>query len=209
MKIAARCDAAFKKAVLLACYDALAGVGFSRFRKEAVDWPLGGGFHCWVGLNTGLERTYLEINPFVGVHVVPIMKFYTRLEGRNYSRSVATYALHMGELTPDEPAFRFIPDAEIGEEAARLARLYAGAGLAYARSIATYENLLPLLRERVEMLGAYPERVACCLYLMGRKDESRAFTEGFLQRKRSYFEGFAVPFLKMLDEEGRSASARR
>lgn len=208
MKIAARCDAAFKQAVLLACYDALAGVGFSRFRKEAVDWPLGGGFHCWVGLNTGLERAYLEINPFVGAHVVPIMKLYTRLEGRSYSRSVATYAIHMGELTPDEPAFRFTPDADIDEEAARLARLYAGAGLAYARSIATYEYLLPLLRERVEMLGAYPERVACCLYLMGKIDEARAFTEEFLQRKRNYFEGFAVPFLKMLDEEGRSGSAR-
>ena len=212
MKIAARCDAAFKQAVLLACYDALAGVGFSRFRKEEVDWPLGGGFHCWVGLNTGLEPMHLDINPFVGVHVVPVERMWTALRiGRyasKYSRSVATYALHMGELTPDEPAFRFIPDAEIGEEAARLARLYAGAGLAYARSIATYENLLPLLRERVEMLGAYPERVACCLYLMGRKEEARVFTEEFLQRKRSYFEDFAVPFLRMLDEEGQSGSAR-
>jgi hypothetical protein len=57
---------------------------------------------------------------------------------------------------------------------------------------------LPLLQERIEMLGAYPERVACCLYLMGRKDEARAFVEDFLPKNRDYFEGFAVPFLKKL-----------
>ncbi len=191
------CDAAFKQAVLLKCYDALEVEGFTRYRKQDVDWPMEHGFHCWVGLNTGLEKEHLDINPFVGVHVVPIMKLYTSLEGRKYSRSTATYAVHMGELTPKEQAFRFTRQTDVAEEAARLARLYADVGLSYALSIGTYELLLPLLRDRVPMLGAYPERVASCLHLMGRKDEARSFVEEFLKEHRDYFEGFAVPFLKM------------
>lgn len=206
--MAEQCNAEFKKAVLLRCYDALSQAGFARFRKEAVDWPLEGGFHCWVGLNTGLEASHLDINPFVGVHVVPIMKLYTRLEGRAYDRSIATYAIHMGELTPEEPMLRFTRETDVDAEAVRLARLYATAGLEYAKSIATYERLLPLLQSRVDMLGAYPERVACCLYLMGKRDEARVFTEDFLSRKPSYFGDFAVPFLKMLKAEGQSLSER-
>lgn len=194
------CDAAFKQAVLLKCYDALEAEGFTRFRKQDVDWPMEHGFHCWVGLNTGLEKEHLDINPFVGVHVVPIMKLYTSLEGRKYSRSTATYAVHMGKLAPKERAFRFTRETDIAAEAARLASLYADVGLSYALSIGTYELLLPLLRDRVPMLGAYPERVASCLYLLGRKDEARSFVKEFLKEHRDYFEGFAIPFLKMLND---------
>jgi hypothetical protein len=193
------CDAAFKQAVLLKCYEALEAEGFTRYRKQDVDWPMENGFHCWVGLNTGLEKEYLDINPFVGVHVVPIMKLYTFLEGRKYSRSTSTYAVHMGELVPKEQAFLFTRETDVAAQAARLARLYLDAGLSYALSIGTYERLLPLLQERVPMLGAYPERVASCLYLMGRKEEARLFVEEFLQDHRDYFEGFAVPFLRFLN----------
>jgi len=193
-----RCDAVYKQAVLLKCYDALAAAGFTRYRKEDVDWPLENGFHCWVGLNTALYAEYVQINPFVGVHVVPIMKLYTALEGRKYSRSIATYAMHMGLIAPHEPVFKFTRQIDIDAEATRMARLYAGPGLAYAKSIATYENLLPLLQDRVPMLGAYPERVAACLYLMGRKHEAQSFVENFLQSNRDYFEGFAVPFLELV-----------
>jgi len=192
------CDTAFQREVLLKCFDALEAVGFTRYRKDGVDWPMQPGFHCWVGLNTSLEEEHLDINPFVGVHVVPVMKLYTSLEGRKYSRSTATYALHMGNLAPKEPLVRFTPQADVAAEASRLARLYADVGLSYALSIGSYDRLLPLLRERVSMLGAYPERVASCLYLMGRKEEARSFVEGFLQDNPDYFEGFAVPFLKML-----------
>jgi len=197
------CDAAFKKAVLLKCYEALEAEGFTRYRKQDVDWPMENGFHCWVGLNTGLEREYLDINPFVGIHVVPIEKLWAKTKtGKypgTYRRSVATYAVHMGELVPREPIFRFTLQTDVAAQAARLARLYSDAGLSYALSIGTYERLLPLLQERVPMLGAYPERVASCLYLMGRKEEARLFVEEFLQDHRDYFEGFAVPFLRILD----------
>jgi hypothetical protein len=195
------CDAKFKQHVLLKCYEALAVAGFTRYRKEDIDWPLDKVFHGWVGLNTGLYDEYVAINPFVGIHAVPLMKLYTVLEGRKYSRNIATYALHIGELAPKVPVFEFTRETNIDEEAARLAQLYVDVGLPYSKSIASYEVLLPLLQERIPMLGAYPERVASCLYLMGRKEDARTFTEDFLMQKSDYFKGFAVPFLKKLSEE--------
>lgn len=202
MSASEHCNAAYKRTVLLACYDALEAVGFTRYRKEAVDWPLGNGFHCWVGLNSGVEQEHVSVNPFVGLHVVPIEKLWASTKiGKypgKYSRSTATYAVHMGTLTPHEPVFEFTSQINVEAEAARLAHLYATTGLRYAESIASYEQLLPLLEERLPMLGAYPERVASCLYLMGRKDEARVFVEEFLKEHRDYFEGFAIPFLKLL-----------
>lgn len=195
------CDAKFKQHVLLKCYEALAAAGFTRYRKEDVDWPLDGGFHCWVGLNTGLYDERVEINPFIGIHVVQIMRLYTALEGRKYSRSISTYALHMGEVSPREQAVEFTRDTDVEKQAARLAQLCLKVGLPYAKSIASYEVLLPLLQARVPMLGGYPERVASCLYLMGRKEEAQTFTEDFLIKKPNYFKGFANSFLKMLIDE--------
>jgi hypothetical protein len=200
-----RCDSKFKSAIVLACCDALQQEGFTRFRKENVDWPLDNGFHCWVGLNTGLYPEFVEINPFVGVHVVQIEKLWGKLEQGSkyackYSRSSATYARHMGEFAPDVPAFQFTRSTDVASEARRLAQLYATVGLEFAKVIADYESLLPLLKQRIDMLGAYPERYASCLYLMGRKGEAHAFVENFLPMHRDYFEGFAIPFLKMLDE---------
>lgn len=192
------CDARFAKHVLHECCAALSDVGFTRYRKEDVDWPLDASFHCWVGLNVGLDRDCVMINPFVGVHAVTIMNVYTWLEGRKYSRSTATYAIHLGKLAPKVAAFGFTRQTNVQSEAKRLAELYGTTGLTYAASIASYDQLLSLLEERVESLGGYPERFASCLYLMGRKDEARSFVKDFLKIRRSYFEGFALPFLKLL-----------
>lgn len=205
-----RCNAQFKKAVMLKVYDAFEAAGFTRFRKEGVDWPLHDGFHAWVGLNTALYPDRVDITPNVGVHVVPIEKLHAIKGGKypqKYDRGVATYAINIGTLDAvgNERAFAFGPqqsEAFINAECKRLAHIYATAGLDYARSIASYEALLPLLQENVESLGGYPESVASCLYLMGRKAEAREFTIDFLARHRDYFEGFAIPFLANLNEEG-------
>lgn len=200
-----RCDAAFKHAVLLQCYEALAAAGFTRFRKEAVDWPLEAEFHCWVGLNTALYATYVGISPFIGLHVVPLEKLWTRLKtGKypaKYDRAVATIAIQLSELAPDERAFHFSTDMDIATEARRLAALYVRAGLPYAEGIASYRALLPMLKDRVGKLGGYPERFACCLYLMGHRDAAKQFVEGFVPDHRDYFEGFALPFISMLERE--------
>jgi hypothetical protein len=202
MKNLAPCDAAFKQDVVRKCLDALSMVGFERYRKSDVDTPLGNGFHCWVGLNTGLAQDHVDINPFVGVHVVPIEKLWTSLKvGRypgKYDRGMATYSTHLGKLAPKVPAFRFTRETDIVSEAKRLAELYATKGLEYAASLASYDRLLPLFQERVDTLGAYPERFAACLYLMDRKDDARIFVTDFLNDHRDYFEGFAIPFLKLM-----------
>ena len=199
-----RCDAAYKRVVRQHCYDALVEAGFTRFRKDGVDWPLGNGFHCWVGLNTAIEPTYIEINPFVGVHVIPIEKLTAIKSGKYpkiYNRGLATFAVHMGELVPTERVFRFTRQTDIATEAARLARLYVSVGLPYAESMTDYERLLSLLQSRIPQLGGYPESVAACLYLMDRKTEARAFVEDFMTQQPDYFKGFALPFLKLLNKE--------
>jgi hypothetical protein len=196
-----RYDTEYKHVVRRRCYDALEEAGFTRFRKEGVDWPFGNGFHCWVGLNTALDHDCVEINPFVGVHVVPIEKLTAIKCGKyakEYNRGLATYSIHIGELAPKECAFRFSRQLDIDSEAARLARLYLNVGLPFAASMKSYELLLPLLVNRISQLGGYPESAAACMYLMGRAEESRAFVEEFVKQEPDYFEGFAVPFLKML-----------
>lgn len=55
MNTGSRSDSAYKHVVLEKCYGALEAVGFTRYRKGGVDWPLGSNFHCWVGLNAGLR----------------------------------------------------------------------------------------------------------------------------------------------------------
>jgi hypothetical protein len=204
-------DAAFRDVIVDQCLTALTARGFDRFRKKNVNLHLHDGFYCWVGLNEGLYRDQLNINPFVGVHVVPLDRLWGNLQkGRwpgKYDRGVATYAVNMGELDSAKNEFKFAftsqqSDGFVQAEADRLAELYATVGLEFANSIASYEALLPLLKERVPMLGGYPQRVASCLYLMNRKCDARAFVEEFLPTHRDVFEGFAVPFLAKLEAEG-------
>ena len=179
----AKCDSAFKRTILMRCYDTLSRAGFRRIRKESVDWPLGGGLNAWVGLNTGLYIDRLDINPFVGVHVEPIEKMWHEIEAIPYPGRYgpsATYAVHIGEISEaaDLPAFAFTPwqsEDFVSMEIERLANLFATVGIKYARSLADYEVLLPLLAKRAPMLGTYPQRVACCLYLMGRFGDANRF----------------------------------
>jgi hypothetical protein len=200
-----RCDASFKNAVRLRCYDALQREGFARFRKEDVDWPLDNDFHYWLGLNTALMSGYVQINPFVGIHAVTIGKLIASVEKGDrrskYHRDHATYAVHIGEIAPHARVVRFTPEGDIDAETTRLARLCVAAGLPFAKSIGSYEKLLPLLQTRVRMLGGYPERVACCLYLMGQLAASHRFTINFLAKEPEYFTDFAKPFLEMLEKE--------
>jgi hypothetical protein len=77
-----RVNAALRKRILSNCLDALEASGFTRYRTGDVDWPIENGVHCWVGLNTGLYPDRVDLLPFVGLHVVPIMRLCATLEGR-------------------------------------------------------------------------------------------------------------------------------
>jgi hypothetical protein len=123
------------------------------------------------------------------------------LRGKKYSREVSTYSVHLGEVAPNEHVFDFFSGRiDFDLDSTRLAAAYINYGLPYAKSIASYDALLPLLEGRIDMLGGYPERVACCLYLMERIDDARSFAENFLASQQEYFAEFANPFLRMLDE---------
>lgn len=202
MDCTAPCDVTYRKQIVQSCCDALEDRGFTRFREDEVDWPLANGFHCWVGLDSETQKGDLQINPQIGVHVIAIEKLCSQLKLGNdcgsYSRSQATYAIPMWRIVPDEHVFRFTRQTDVAAEAKRLASLYVTIGLPYARSLASYARLLPRLRDRVPLLDANPERVASCLYLMGRKDEARSFVEDFLKQRPEYFGRFAEPFLKLL-----------
>lgn len=196
-----RVNAAFGKRISLLLLDALEAVGFTRYRKHDVDWPLHDGFQCWVSVGTAVRPDRVQVIPLVGLHVVPIMRLEASLEGRKYDRGVATYAVNLGQLesAADERAFAFAPEqspAFIAAEAKRLAQLYAGPALEFARSIASYPTLLSRLQERVAMLGGYPERVACCLSLMGRTEEAREFVQDFFAKEPDYLGKFAAAFLQ-------------
>ena len=146
-----QCDEKFRDDVLLRGYESLVREGFHRFRKMAVDLTIVDGFRCWVGLNDGLYPDHVQINPFVGVHVVPIDRLWADVcQGKGaskYDRGAATYAIHLGEIAPNETEFRFTRETDIDAETNRLAKLIREVGVAYAKSIASYEALLPLLIE--------------------------------------------------------------
>jgi hypothetical protein len=194
-----RCDSAFENAVLRRCYTALSAAGFVRFQKGAVDWPFDADFHCWVGLEAALKKDHVMITPLFGLHAVPIMKLCATLERKRYRRAAPTYVNDAAELTSHAPPFRFTRHSDIDAVAARVARLYARVGLARAKSIAHYESLLPLLQARVGLLPEYPQRAAACLYLMGRTEEARSFTQRYRAGHGDTLEDFAVAFTALLD----------
>lgn len=82
-----------------------------------------------------------------------------------------------GSENTDAPPFRVTRHSDVDAVLGRLVRLYCRVGVAYAKSIAKYEALLPLLRSRVGLMPEYPQRTAACLYLMGRANEARSVTE--------------------------------
>ncbi|MFD1701673.1 hypothetical protein ACFSCV_01525 [Methylopila henanensis] len=171
-------SAALRDRVRAACIEALKRHGFVEIRKG---WPskyINDDFSCWVGLNTGVYAGSVSLSPFVGVHAQKLDRRIAQFcadKKLKYDCRNASYAIHMGEIAPYEPVFDFFDGDDISEDAARLAKLYAEVGFPFSQSIASNEALLPLLYERVDMLGGYPERYAVCLDELGRRNEAIAY----------------------------------
>jgi hypothetical protein len=190
-----------KDDIIRLCCNALVEEGFARFRSENVDMKITENVYCWVGLNTKLAKDYVDVNPFVGVHFVDIEKFWTSMKGgkfkSRYNRGNATYSIHMGKIAATEPIFRFSSKMDVRAETIRLARMYAGIGLGFSRSISNYAEVLPHLLDRSSALGGYPERAASCLYMMRRYGEAVELIQRFLKSYPDYIEGFAIPFFQL------------
>ena len=77
-----------------ACEAALIAHGFRRLRRHEVALDISNDFLGWVGLNTGNYATHVKVNPFVGIHCIPLMRMIANLESQKYRvGSVATYAV--------------------------------------------------------------------------------------------------------------------
>jgi hypothetical protein len=193
-EVALRCEA-----VRAACYRSLARCGFLRYERWSIDWPFDQHFHCWVRINVREAGRICVVEPMIGIHAAYIERGWTALKvGRYrsvYRRDLATVAwslLPVAGLSRPLTIRRY----EAGEaDVDDLVDLYRGVGLDFARGMAAYEALAPMLRERVGSLGGNPERFAFCLHLLDRRDEATAFVSEFARTRPAYFEGFAEPFL--------------
>jgi hypothetical protein len=202
--VVSRCDA-----VRAACYRSLARSGFVRYERWSIDWPFDEHFHCWARINVRESDRECEVEPMIGIHAARIERGWTALKvGRYravYRRDLATIACSLlpvaglaGPLT--------IRRHEAGmADVEKLVDLYRGVGLDFARGMAAYEALAPMLRERVGSLGGNPERLAFCLHLLDRRDEAIAFVSEFARTRPAYFEGFAEPFIAFARDRGPAA----
>lgn len=161
------------------------------------------GFHGWVGLNTALYSDYVEINPFVGIHSIEIERLWTSLKGSikktRYDRAVSTYAVHFSAILPQINSFKFYSASDITVKAEELAKLYAIDGIEFSKSLSSYEVLRDRLYERVPLLGAYPERYACCLLLLEQKAQASEFVASFVKKNPNYFPNFDQVFGKFIE----------
>jgi hypothetical protein len=200
-------DKKFLHEIEEAVVSALTPVGFRRLPRGAIVCELASNFLGWVGLNRGNHGSMVRINPFVGVHATDVMKLVAKLDGERYvPGALATYAIHLGELLPDELTFEFHVGESLTDEANRLAGHIANTAVDYMKSIAGYGALLPLVEHRMPLLGGYPERYAAILHLSGRTEAAREFVSGVLARRESLaryssdsFARFGQNFLDMSD----------
>lgn len=189
-----------------ACDTALVEIGFNRPRRGTRYLEITEDFLGWVGLNQGRHGDFLRINPFVGIHCVPLMKLCDELEGKKYKKgSIATIAVHLGEICPDVDQFIFRPGEHIQSEALRLSIEIGKRGVPWMTKHASYEAILPIIEDNVPTLGGYPERVAAAYYLMGEKEKARNFVEEQRSKLKTehneyqpFFENFAEPFLRLM-----------
>lgn len=191
-----------------ACDSALVEIGFKRPRRGDQYLEITKDFLGWVGLNQGRHGDFLRINPFVGIHCVPLMKLCDGLEGEKYKKgSIATIAIHLGEICPDVDQFIFRPGEPIELEARRLSIVIGEHGVPWMTKHSSYEAILPIMEEKVPTLGGYPERVAAAHYLMGEKEKARNFVadqrakfESEHKEYQPFFEKFAQPFLNLMTD---------
>lgn len=166
----------FPAEVESACDNALMLFGFQSRRRGSPLVVINEDFYGWVGLNKSRSADAVRIDPFVGLHCIPVMRLWyeldTDLSKKKYvAGDTATAAVHLGELGPHLNAFVFDPSQGLEDEARRLASAVAEFGLPWMKAHANLDSLLVLLREREETLGGFPERVAIALFLLGRFDE--------------------------------------
>ena len=202
-------DRMFVSSVEKACVIALIEKGFESPRSRTRFIRLDNEFLGWVGLNRGNYSDYLQINPFIGLHCIPIMRLKSELAKEKYKEGdLASYSIHMGEIAPDVPQFIFNEQTDLAKEAGRLANEIFIHGVPWMKARANYEALTPMLEAKIEMLGGFPEKYASALYFSGKQETAVQFVQERTDLFDPNYEGtyslhekFGKPFLEMLDGE--------
>ncbi len=170
----------FKKDVLNECESYFKENRFYLPRKGCVLLPIDESFLGWVGMNTASNAGLLEINPFVGIHCPEIFRIKSSITKKKYPKGeTATFAIHLGEICPEVRAFHFYSSEpeSVKFEAMRLVSTILKFDVPYMHSIASYNALIPLLKERVNMLGGFPESYAIALFKNNELEKCAEFLE--------------------------------
>lgn len=147
-------------------------------KSGVVTRELSDGFYAWVGFNIGAHPTFRRINPNIGVHCVPVMKFVAAAKGKRYEKlAIATYAVPLGHVAPEVDQFVIRSDSDIDEELGRLGRVISERGEPYMRTLSSYDALIPHLMERIESLGGNPERLVAAYIVSGAHDKAMALIQ--------------------------------
>lgn len=202
----------FSRVVLDACESALVRRGFRKLRLHSVVHDINKDFLGWVGLNHGREGVAVRINPFVGIHCIPMMRLVAELAGSKYQVGrYATFAVHLGEIDPNFHPFDFSSGTDIAVKADDMADHLCRQAIPFMEKHGNYDTLLPVLTQRLQELGGFPQRVAAGLYLTGRREEALEFVR---QRRSEYltdedavresFDRFSIPFLELVSGQQRA-----
>lgn len=195
----------FQESVELKCLELFEETGFSKYRKDRVDYAISSDFKCWVAYSSYFSEDRLNFIPNIGVHAVTVEKFIAKTDLsklKKYNRGVATYSLNLGSIESlnQEKEISFsltMSDKELSEEAKRMVGLYKGAGLEYAESIANYEALVRLLKTMTKSLGGFPQRYATCLHFLDRTEEAKEFLSSMPKEDQGAIDSFIEPFMKL------------
>ena len=201
----------FKKLILTECDIQFKANGFKVPRKNCILYPINNDFDGWVGLNVATNEGSVKINPFIGVHSQPVAETVATLQNQKYKLgAVATYAVHLGAVCPNlSPVIFDIEDkSDIAAKVERLVHTITEFGVAYAYSIASYEKLIPLLKEKIDMLGGFPESYAVALFNSGERDECFKFLEIHAQNIEKYGDSIVKPFAEFSEGLLKLSSSR-
>jgi hypothetical protein len=168
--------------VVHACIAALTPLSIRKVRPGIAVFRIDAHFLGWLGFNQRADQSFARIYPNFGVHCVPIEEALCKARNHTYrAGAVATLSYPLGVACPNVEQFVVESGEQVADEAARLALAIRTCGVSFVRGLASYQELLPRLREHVGSFGGYPERYAIGLYLTGKRQESLAFLRELIE----------------------------
>ena len=164
--------------VIQACRAEISNLLEVKWRYNAGILSINEIFSGWIGLGIGVHRTYLRLNPNIGIHSSPVMRAVACAYGEKYrAGEFPTLIYPLGEAAPHVQEFIFENANNIQSESRRLAQAVMEFGVQFIHGLANDAEISDKLRLRVGNLGGAPAHYIASLYLSGRKDEAIHFVK--------------------------------